>query len=379
MNSIIEEDKAVKSVLSAIEAVKRGEMVIMVDDEDRENEGDLVFAAEHVDSEKVNFMAKEARGLICLTLDHKRVDSLGLPLMAGSGGPTEKTTAFTVSIEAREGVTTGISAADRARTIQVAVDKNTRPEDLVVPGHIFPLRAKPGGVLERAGHTEGSVDLARLAGVNPSGVICEIMKDDGSMARLPDLRRFSDKFKIPIVSIADLIKFRLLKDSLIEQIGHTEIQIEGGPIHCYLFHSLVDSRTHFAMVKGKKITPETVVDVRVHRQRPLLDVFGKEEFTGANRIRYGLDMLKESEHGVFLYLGQEIQPDPFREDFEAFVRETSKNRAKHSFPMDQRLYGIGAQILFHLGVRRMCLHLTAARPLKALAGFGLEVVETRII
>lgn len=371
-----------RRVQQAIDIIRQGGMVIMVDDEDRENEGDLVFAAEHVDAEKINFMAKEARGLICLTLEPEMVDRLGLPLMRGQSQiqDDERSTAFTVSIEAKLGVTTGISAHDRAQTVRVAVDERSSSADIVVPGHIFPLRAKPGGVLERAGHTEGSVDLARLAGCKSAGVICEIMRDDGSMARRPDLDVFAEKHGIPIVSIADLIHFRLLNDSLIEVIAEQNVRTWAGDFQGYLIKSLVDQRQHFALAKlpPKADLSEKVVDVRVQREKPLLDTLYGKQHSG-ERLSYGLNMLARSEAGVLIYLAKE-NPEGFAlQDFQRlsgdYEPEASVSHKQAGTRPAQRVYGVGAQILRHLGVQTMRLHSNVELSLKALSGFGLEIQD----
>lgn len=374
------QEVALARVLKAIETVKNGGMVIMVDDEDRENEGDLVFAAAHVNPEKINFMTKEARGLICLSLDQAAVDRLRLPMMEdttkrGSG----KTTAFTVSIEARSGVSTGISAADRAQTVKVAVDPASTPDDIVVPGHIFPLKARAGGVLQRAGHTEGSVDLARLAGLTPAAVICEIMNDDGTMARVPDLEAFSKKHDIPVVTIADLVTFRLLRESLIEEREARTITTEHGTFKAVLFRSQIDDLAHLALIKGADFENQ-VVDVRVHRQRPLVDVFSHPVTGGRARIEYGLEMLKDAEAGVFLYLTHAESQTALLDEFHALTGPGAEKKPKKPWvEMDPRMLGVGAQILRHLGVRRMRVHMSNPTPLKGLTGFDLEVVDTREI
>ncbi len=378
------QEVAIARVHKAIDAVRSGGMVIMVDDEDRENEGDLVFAATHVNPEKINFMTKEARGLICLSLDAAGIDRLKLPMMEDSTkrGST-KSTAFTVSIEASEGVTTGISAADRAHTIRVAASPTATPDDIVVPGHIFPLKARTGGVLQRAGHTEGSVDLARLAGLNPAAVICEIMNDDGTMARLPDLEQFSARHKIPIVTIADLVTFRLHKESLIEALTESDVETEYGRFRGVLYKSLIDGLTHFALIKGTEF-PTRCVDVRVHRQRQLVDVFSHPHDGGRALIEYGLKMLGDCEAGAFLYLTQAEDPSDMVTEFQALanVKPVQPAAAKaHEVKrawvdMDPRMLGIGAQILRHLGVRRMRVHMSNPRPLKSLGGFELDVVDT---
>jgi 3,4-dihydroxy 2-butanone 4-phosphate synthase/GTP cyclohydrolase II len=378
------QEVATLRVLKAIEAVRNGGMVIMVDDEDRENEGDLVFAAAHACPEKINFMTKEARGLICLSLDQAAVDRLKLPMMEDSsrrnGG---KSTAFTVSIEARHGVTTGISAADRAQTIRVATDPTTGPDDIVVPGHVFPLKARPGGVLERAGHTEGSVDLARLAGFAPAAVICEIMNDDGSMARMPDLTKFAERHGLPIVTIADLIAYRLMRESLIEVEREGLVRTALGDFRGVIYRSLIEGTRHLALVKGAGFEHE-VVDVRVHRQRPLVDVFGDPGRTWRHRVDYGLRMLRDVRAGVLVYL---IYDDPHNaeksvllDDFAELTADAhAKERREKARPWletDPRLLGLGAQVLRHLGVRRMRVHMSRPTPLKGLAGFDLEVVES---
>lgn len=379
-----DQEKSISRVLKAIDAIKLGQMVIMVDDEDRENEGDLVFAAEFVDPAKVNFMVREARGLVCLTLDPATVDRLHLPLMSsGTGLATAgRMTAFTVSIEARRGVSTGISAHDRAETIRVAINPQATPDDIVVPGHIFPLRAVAGGVLERAGHTEGSVDLCRLAGLRSAAVICEIMKDDGSMARRSDLDVFAERHGLVLVSIADVIQFRLLKESLVEKLVDQPIQTSHGIFRSVLFRSLVDGTTQLALVKGE-FNEKSIVEVRVHQQRPLLDVFAHRDHGPGARIDYGLEMLRDNEHAVLLYLQQMTPSEPHWEsDLSEMVDTSPDEYAKATAsrpPMDSRLYGTGAQILRSLGVRRMTVHVSTPRTMKALTGFGLEIVGTKVI
>jgi len=367
---------AFSKIQTAIETIKAGGMVIMVDDEDRENEGDLVFAAEHVTDQKINFMTKEARGLICLSLDEEYVERLNLPMMEGATKEgTERSTAFTVSIEAKEGVTTGISAADRAQTIRVAVADNSKASDISVPGHIFPLKARKGGCLERAGHTEGSVDLVRMAGFKSAGVICEIMNDDGTMARMPDLEMFSAKHAIPIITIADLITFRLMKDSLIEVIKSAPVETTFGTFQGTVFKSLVDQSTHFALSKGDDFE-NNVTEVRVHKQRQLVDVFSPEVTGGRHRIDYGLKMLSQSTHGVFLYMSQYEDSADLVREFDALTNTANKN---NSDGLNSRMLGIGSQILKNLGVTDMRVHMTSPRPLKGLSGFNLNVVETHKI
>lgn len=371
--------EAIANVLRAIEAIRRGGMVIMVDDEDRENEGDLVFAAEFVCPEKINFMAKEARGLICLTLDPPLVDRLQLPMMTdhGKAGST-RSTAFTVSIEAREGVTTGISAADRAQTVRVAIAESTRPEDIVVPGHIFPLKAKPGGVLERSGHTEGSVDLARLAGLKPAAVICEIMKEDGTMARMPDLEVFGKQHNLPVITIADIITFRLLRDSLVERLEDRIISTAAGDVRAVVYRSLVDHANHLALVRGGDFA-DKVVDVRVHRERPVSDVFGNAA-SSRNLVDYALKLLQSSNQAVVLYLFLDAPHRTLIDNLkEITVTPPGDRPTTPSIQMDNRLYGVGAQMLRNLGVQKMRLHISTPRSFKGLAGFGLDIIDTVVI
>lgn len=377
------QQRAVSRVLAAIEAIKRGEMVVMMDDEDRENEGDLVFAADHVSPEKINFMAREARGLICLTLASDIVDRLDLPLMTDrTKSRASMGTAFTVSIEAKTGVTTGISAADRAHTIRVAIDSRTSADDLVVPGHIFPLRALDGGVLMRAGHTEGSVDLARLAGLKSAGVVCEIMNDDGTMARRPELEAFAHRHRLHLVTIEDLITFRLMQDSLIELLGQGPIKTPWGEFPARLYRSLIDNACHLA-VHSHEINRDEVVEVRVQRQDPLCDIFGTVSGGSRLRIDYGMNLLQEGKNAVFLYLsaGQDAPAiaDSFRRLQSAGGKDPRASAAAGPMSMDSRQLGVGAQILKALGVEKMRLHLNQAASLKGLGGFGLEVTDVKMM
>lgn len=375
----VDHQAAIGRVTRAIEAMREGKMVIMVDDEDRENEGDLVFAAEHVCPEKINFMAREARGLICLTLTPEHVDRLQLPLMGSPGPDGAHSTAFTVSIEARQGVTTGISAQDRAETIRVAMASDSQPRDLVVPGHVFPLRAKPGGVLERAGHTEGSIDLAALAGLQPAGVICEIMREDGTMARMPDLERFAEQHALPIVTIADLIHYRLMRDTLVRPIHEQMVHTAFGSFMGHVFVSQVDNTQHFALTKGEDFATH-VVDVRVHRQRPLADVFGPPAGDSSRaRIQQGLAQLAACERGAFVYVTQSWLAHNLVADLDVLPGSGPRPDLHPPPPMDVRLYGTGAQILRTLGIQRMRVHVATPKSLKGLAGFGLEVVETCLL
>jgi 3,4-dihydroxy 2-butanone 4-phosphate synthase/GTP cyclohydrolase II len=372
-----EMEKVVASVEAAISAIKNGKMVIMVDDEDRENEGDLVFAADCVNSEHINFMAKEARGLICLTLEPKLVNKLKLPMMEDTTkkDPTQST-AFTVSIEARRGVTTGISAADRAHTVKVAIDKDTMPEDIVVPGHIFPLKAREGGVLERAGHTEGSVDIAKLAGFSGAGVICEIMNDDGTMARMSDLEVFAKKHDLVIVAIADLIQYRLMRESMVKVVSEGDIKTDFGTFKAKVFRSLVDSSEHLALIKGDDFENQ-LVDVRVQNQRSLIDTFSSKSTQLGGKFNFGLKMLSEVDRGVFLYLG-ENKNDSFSSQLDRLVTDKSQKNMT-PIAMDRRLHGTGAQILRSLGVKSMKVHSFTPINFKGLSGFNLTVEENVVV
>lgn len=364
---------AFERVTTAIAAIRAGGMVIMTDDEDRENEGDLVVAAEDISPEIINFLATEARGLICLPLEGSVVDRLQLPMMHSPGKSHPKhACAFTVSIEARRGVTTGISATDRAETIKVAVADDSCPEDIAVPGHVFPLRAHEGGVLERAGHTEGSVDLARMAGKKPAAVICEIMNPDGSMARKAELEKFSCKHQIPIVSIEDLISYRLANDSLVKEIKSESIETDWGQSwQGSWFQSSIDNTVHFAITKGRKAFASQLVTVRVQRQNPLAELFSPTQVStspfsaGRLKLEHAFRMLEACEYGVLVLLANPSSA-AFLE-----VLETKEE--------DPRLCGIGAQILKHLGVRRMNLHVSSSRLLAGLGGFGLEIEKRTLI
>ena len=354
-----------------IEDARNGRMFILVDDEDRENEGDLVIPAEFCDAAAVNFMAKHGRGLICLALTRERCEALGLPLMA-QGNEPRISTAFTVSIEAKEGVTTGISAADRARTIQVAIDPASRREDLVAPGHIFPLMARDGGVLVRTGHTEAAVDIARLAGLRSAGVICEIMNDDGTMARLPDLVAFAQLHGLKVAKIADLIAYRLKHDRLVERdIATTFTSRFGGDFRLQVYTNVLDGIEHVALVKGDVTTAEPVL-VRVHAVNMLQDLLGEGESGRGDQLHQAMRMIGEAGRGVVVVL---------REPSPRSISERVKVALGHSAspPADLRVYGIGAQILGDLGVKDMILLSNTGRTIVGLEGYNLRVVETRPI
>ena len=364
---------------AALEDIRQGKMVILVDDEDRENEGDLTMAAEKVTPEAINFMAKYGRGLICLSLTDERLDQLRLPMMV-SENTSRFQTAFTVSIDARKGVSTGISAIDRATTILTAVNENSQPEDLVSPGHIFPLRAKPGGVLVRTGQTEGSVDLARLAGLRPAGVICEIMKDDGTMARMPDLQTFAEEFGLKIVTIADLIKYRLNKESLVRRIATATLPTKyGGVFTAIAYENDVDLYHHIALVKGE-IGPEDTVLVRVHSQCLTGDVFGSRRCDCQEQLHTAMAMAEKEGKGVIVYMRQEGRGIGLVNKLRAYcLQDTGKDTVEANealgFKADMRDYGIGAQILADLGLHRIRLMTNNPRKIIGLEGYGIKVVE----
>jgi 3,4-dihydroxy 2-butanone 4-phosphate synthase/GTP cyclohydrolase II len=364
---------------AAIEDLRQGKMIILVDDEDRENEGDLVVAAEKVTPEAINFMAKEGRGLICLTLTEERADQLDLPPMVADNSCSFGT-AFTVSIEAKTGVTTGISAADRARTVQVAVADESSAGDLARPGHVFPLRAKRGGVLVRTGQTEGSVDMARIAGLKPAGVICEIMNDDGTMARMPQLKEFALKHGLKIVSIADLVAHRIQNELLVRRAAETVLPTpDCGDFKLIAYENDVDQAQHLALVKGK-IEPEKPVLVRVHSECLTSDVFGSQRCDCGDQLRTAMRQVAEEGTGVILYLRQEGRGIGLVNKLKAYAlqdqgQDTVQANNSLGFSADLRDYGIGAQILTDLGIKKMCLLTNNPKKMIGLQGYGLEVVE----
>ena len=353
-----------------IDEFRAGRMVILVDEEDRENEGDLVFAADFVTPEFINFMAKFGRGLICLTLTEERCLQLKLPMMTARNG-TSYGTNFTVSIEAAEGVTTGISAADRARTIQVAVSKDTTADDIVQPGHIFPLKAQKGGVLMRAGHTEAGCDLAELAGLTPAAVICEIMKDDGTMARLPDLMVFAQEHGLKIGTIADLIHYRSRNESIVQKVSERVMNTIHGSFNAVAYRDKPSGSAHLALVHGE-ISPQSETLVRVHQPVSILDLLETTATTHSWNVAAAMAAIKAAERGVLVLLNCEESADQMFAQFAALNSPDARPQARAA-SMDLRNYGIGAQILKDIGVGKMKL-LASPRKMPSMTGFDLEVV-----
>jgi len=362
----------------AIEEVKEGKIIIIVDDEDRENEGDLMIAAEKVTPEAINFMAKYGRGLVCLTITEQRTAELGLPMMVQENS-SQFGTPFTVSIDAKQGVTTGISAADRSHTIKVAMDPKATQFDLVMPGHIFPLRARDGGVLVRAGQTEGSVDIARLAGLNPSGVICEIMNDDGTMARVPELREFAKEHNLKMITIKDLMEYRLNRETLVEKVADTEMPTEFGKFRAIAFRNKLIDQVHIALVKGE-IEPDVPTLVRVHSQCLTGDVFGSFRCDCGEQLAKALEMIEEEGRGVLLYLYQEGRGIGILNKLKAYAlqdqgHDTVQANEALGFKPDLRDYGIGAQILQALGLSNIRLMSNNPKKIVGLEAYGLNLVD----
>jgi len=368
----------VSTIQEAIEDIKNGKMVILVDDEDRENEGDLCMAAEHVTPEAINFMAKHGRGLICLSMAGDLADRMELPLMT-TNNKSQFGTAFTISIEARKGVTTGISAKDRATTILAAVADEAKPGDLVSPGHVFPIRARKGGVLVRTGQTEGSVDLSRLAYLKPAGVICEIMKEDGTMARMPDLDLFAKEHGIKIVTVADLIDFRMQHERLIKRIAEANLPTKyGGEFRIIVYENDVDEMKHIALVKGD-IQPEDEVLVRVHSECVTGDLFGSLRCDCGDQLHKAMEMVDREGKGVIVYMHQEGRGIGLANKIRAYDlqengRDTVEANIELGFKEDLRDYGIGAQILVDLGVRKMRLMTNNPKKIVGVEGYGVTVV-----
>ena len=369
----------ISSIKEAIVDIRSGKMVILVDDEDRENEGDLCMAAQFITPEAINFMAKYGRGLICLTLTEEHADKLGLFPMVRDNR-SRFGTAFTVSIEAKRGVSTGISAADRATTIQAAIADDVQPEDLVSPGHIFPIRAKRGGVLVRTGQTEGSVDLARLAGLKQSGVICEIMKDDGTMARMPDLEIFAKEHKMKIVTIADLIEYRMRHESLIRRAAAATLPTRyGGEFKMIVYENDVDEMKHIALGKGD-IDDDDEVLVRGHSECVTGDIFGSERCDCGDQLRRAMSMINDAGKGVIVYMHQEGRGIGLVNKIRAYElqehgKDTVEANIELGFKDDLRDYGIGAQILVDLGVRKIRMLTNNPKKIVGLEGYGLTVTE----
>lgn len=372
-------DKHLIKVPEALEFIRQGKMIIIVDDEDRENEGDLMIASDKVTPEAINFMAINARGLICVSLSEERSAQLELPLMVREN-TSHFETPFTISVDARKNTTTGISAFDRAETVKCLIDPATQPADLGKPGHIFPLRARNGGVLVRAGQTEASLDLSRIAGLSPSGVICEIMNENGTMARMPELRKFSEKFAIPIITIEEIIKYRIQEETLVEEEAEAQLPTRWGTFTIKVFKDHIQNETHVALVYGNLDTDEPVL-VRVHSQCLTGDTFGSLKCDCGNQLDYAMRIISQNERGVLLYLlNQEGRGIGLTNKIKAYNLQehgldTVEANLELGFKEDQRDYGIGAQILRKLGLKKLRIITNNPSKYIALSGYGLEIVE----
>ncbi|HIA50200.1 MAG TPA: 3,4-dihydroxy-2-butanone-4-phosphate synthase [Acidobacteria bacterium] len=373
------EDYGFSSIEDAVAAIRSGKMIIVVDDEDRENEGDLTIAADKITAEAINFMARYGRGLICMPMTSERLDELDIPLMV-SHNTARFDTAFCVSIEAKESTSTGISADDRAATVRAAMDSETRPADLARPGHMFPLRARPGGVLVRAGQTEAAVDLARIAGLNPAGVICEIMNDDGTMSRVPELAEFAGLHNLPMITIAELIKYRMGTERLVRRLASAKLPTDFGEFHVVAYKNVIGDETHVAMVRGEIGDGQGVV-VRVHSRCLTGDVFHSTRCLCGRQLQASLSRVAQEPRAVLLYLNQDSQGMTLANQILAYELQDQgldsvEANERVGVTPDQRDYGIGAQILRDLGVRSMRILTNNPRKFVGLEGYGLSIVES---